>query len=43
MKRCKCSVCGKLRNCFKNLINGRWVFTCWPCLDEDEDGYVIQL
>lgn len=38
-----CDNCGKRRSCFKTWLYGRWEWWCQPCLDEEEDGYVIRL
>lgn len=44
MARHYCSECGKRKACVWNLISGcKWGWTCWDCLEADEDGYVIQL
>jgi hypothetical protein len=44
MKITICSECGKRKKCEKAWVRGtKWTYTCFACLEKEEDGYVVCL
>ena len=42
-KEQECDNCGEKAKLQKTLIDGAWEWWCQECLEDDEDGYVIQI
>ena len=38
-----CSECGKRKECVWSWKPGGWSWTCWRCLEAEEDGYAVRL